>query len=172
MLVASLHILANPYTLNKGIRGPYAISANPYIGTQLQSPSFSIMILVITSAKQNHFITIYFRIIIVMMTKMIMMIRYHHHQQHPHQGDCDHIWYHDDETRSWLSPKWWWWDEIKMITKIMISCDCWLQSRNDASTVGHDLWLRRRCSSSSSSSSNCYMDIAHLNPDLLLDWLP
>ena len=69
MLVASLHILANPYTLNKGIRVPYAISANPYIGTQLQSPSFSIMILVITSPKQNHFITIYFRIIIVMMTK-------------------------------------------------------------------------------------------------------
>ena len=84
MLVASLHILANPYTLNKGIRVPYAISANPYIGTQLQSPSFSIMILVITSPKQNHFITIYFRIIIVMMTKMIMMIRHHHHQQHPH----------------------------------------------------------------------------------------
>ena len=34
---------------------------------------------------------------------------------------------------------------IIMITKMMMmSCYCWLQSRNDAPAVGHDLWLRRR----------------------------
>ena len=27
---------------------------------------------------------------------------------------------------------------------VMMSCYCWLQSRNDAPAVGHDLWLRRR----------------------------
>ena len=33
---------------------------------------------------------------------------------------------------------------VMIIKMMMMRCYCWLQSRNDAPAVGHDLWLRRR----------------------------